>query len=233
MSLRDPVDQELEDLRAENKRLKKASGTTWAWCEKGSTAGLSEAIEELYSQLPGWWFSVGNCHVTADATVGPDANGPDAWLLQFKEFDDGIESNLPHPATVATALLSAIELALAAKIKREQSDKPKQVEIAEWIAGDSSCARGGFKDRVLATLPYITPLVDELKALKQAQEWRPIATAPHSKLILCAVPSLPYPKILFWADYADQWRAPENEGRAYEPTHWMPLPAAPEQIGRY
>jgi hypothetical protein len=203
--------------------------SAYAWCEQGSTEGLHAAIERLYRVLPGWWFSVGNCHVSADATVGPDASGADSWLLKYKEFDDGIDGSLPHPATIHDALMRAIDLALEAKQARE-NEKPLSVEIAECIARDSSCAAGGLKDRVWAILPYVTPLLDELSAAREAAAWRPIETAPKNQMILCSVPWLPYPKILFWADYANDWRCPVNEDKhPYAPTHWMPL-KAPAQI---
>lgn len=90
---------------------------TYRWCEQGSTRGLSEAIERLYQELPGWWFSVGNCHVSADATIAPDRTGPDADLLRFREFDEGIHGDLLHPATLADALNRAIDDAKALKVR--------------------------------------------------------------------------------------------------------------------
>ena len=35
-------------------------------------------IGEFQSALPGWWFSVGTCSLTQDASCGPDHTGPDA-----------------------------------------------------------------------------------------------------------------------------------------------------------
>jgi hypothetical protein len=83
----------------------------------GGYAGLEAAIEKLHRELPGWWWSLGNCHVSADATIGPDRTGPDAHLLRLKEFDEGIDGTLLHPATCTDALLHAIELAHAAKAR--------------------------------------------------------------------------------------------------------------------
>jgi hypothetical protein len=83
----------------------------------GGYAGLEAAIEKLHRELPGWWWSLGNCHVSADATVGPDRTGPDAHLLKLREFDWGIDGTLLHPATCTEALLHAIELAHAAKAR--------------------------------------------------------------------------------------------------------------------
>lgn len=90
------------------------------WCVGGSSEALEAAIETLQRELPGWWWSLGNCHVSADAVIGPDATGPDAHLLSIKEFDEGIDGSLGHPATVAEALLNAVELAKEAKAKASQ-----------------------------------------------------------------------------------------------------------------
>lgn len=92
---------------------------TYAWCAKDSTKGLILAIERLYEELPGWWFSLGNCHVSADATIGPDRSGADKHLLQIKEFDDGIDGSVLHPATLAEALHRAIDLAHEAKSRHD------------------------------------------------------------------------------------------------------------------
>ncbi len=81
----------------------------------GGYVGLEAAIEKLHCELPGWWWSLGNCHVSADATIGPTTEAPDAHLLQLRVFDDGIDGTLLHPATVADALLNAIEIAKHAK----------------------------------------------------------------------------------------------------------------------
>ena len=51
--------------------------------------GLAAAIIEFERRLPGWWWSVGSCTVSRDASCGPDRNGPDAELLKIREFDEG------------------------------------------------------------------------------------------------------------------------------------------------
>jgi hypothetical protein len=103
----------------------RSMGVAYTWCAEGSTNGLSAAIETLYRELPGWWFSVGNCHVSADATIGPDRTGPDSHLLQFAEFDEGIDGSLLHPATLADALLCAIEKAKIAKGRAADSGRKR------------------------------------------------------------------------------------------------------------
>ncbi len=76
---------------------------------------LGDAIAELEARLPGWWWRVGACHVSADASIGPDQTGPDAALLTIREFDAGFHVDLPQPASCADALRAATRLALAAK----------------------------------------------------------------------------------------------------------------------
>jgi len=85
--------------------------------------GLEAALDVLAKELPGWWWQVGSCHVSADATIGPDRGGPDDHLLQFREFDNGIDNDLKHPATCADALLGAIEKAKKMKAA---------IDLAPW-----------------------------------------------------------------------------------------------------
>lgn len=85
-------------------------------------AELAFAIKRLEKELPGWWWRVGACHVSADATIAPDLTGPDAALLELKQFDEGFDCDLPQPATCAQALHGAIDAALAAKRAAGQAD---------------------------------------------------------------------------------------------------------------
>lgn len=107
-----------------NYRAIREPQVTYRWCAEGSAAGLEAAIEKLYRELPGWWWSCGNCHVSADATIGPDRDGPDRYLLQYKEFDIGIDGSLLHPATLAEAMLKAIENGKEARARYPRPDAP-------------------------------------------------------------------------------------------------------------
>lgn len=93
------------------------------WCKPGCETDLLDAIEKLQAELPGWWWQVGSCSVSADASIGPDRTGPDADLLEIRDFDEGIHNDLRHPATTADALLGAIAIAkeMRAKIKGGES----------------------------------------------------------------------------------------------------------------
>lgn len=79
------------------------------------TDELATAIRRLEAELPGWWWSVGACHVSADASIGPDRVGPDADLLRIESFDCGFHSDVPQPSTCGEALNRCIDMAIFAK----------------------------------------------------------------------------------------------------------------------
>jgi hypothetical protein len=78
---------------------------------------VDEAIAKFTKELPGWWWSLGDCNVSADASCGPDVAGPDAHLLKLEDraFDEGFHADLPQPASVVDALMNVMEQAKAAK----------------------------------------------------------------------------------------------------------------------
>ena len=92
-----------------------------SWTAEKQTGDLVAAIAHFNSKLPGWWFSVGACHVSADATVAPDTAGIDGRLFHTgnekvtKFFDSGFDVDLLPPATMADALIRATDLAAAAR----------------------------------------------------------------------------------------------------------------------
>jgi hypothetical protein len=85
------------------------------WTAHNLTGDLTAAIERFHVLLPGWWFSVGLCHVSADATVAPDRAGIDHDLLTMRFFDEGFSADLLPPSTMATALTKATAMGLLAR----------------------------------------------------------------------------------------------------------------------
>lgn len=86
------------------------------------TASLDAAIEPCERVLPGWWWRVGTCHVSDDATIGPDYNSPEHGERLHREFpigvkDDGypdewiFDVDQRPPRSVALALILAVLLA--------------------------------------------------------------------------------------------------------------------------
>ena len=86
---------------------------------------LEQALEALKAEFPGWWWSVGECHVSCDASMAPDRYGPDDDLLRFGLFDEGFHVDLRQPSTVADALLGAMELARKARAEYRQQQQQR------------------------------------------------------------------------------------------------------------
>lgn len=77
--------------------------------------GLEAAIATFKATLPGWWYSVGECQVSADASCGPTRESPHIKLIQRdRRFDDGFHADLPQPSTMAAALMDVMSQALEA-----------------------------------------------------------------------------------------------------------------------
>ena len=77
-------------------------------CEK-----YTASIDAAQALVPeGWWWKVGECSVSSDATVGPDvAHCPKDLLIRF---DEGIQVIIEPPTSTAIALAAACLRAHAA-----------------------------------------------------------------------------------------------------------------------
>lgn len=81
---------------------------------------LTSAIARIERELPGWWWSVGACHVSSDATCGPDRYGPDAWMFEMIDDELGepiFDCDLRQPSTCGQSLNRAIDSGLVARKK--------------------------------------------------------------------------------------------------------------------
>jgi len=76
---------------------------------------LEQALDAFRAEFPGWWWSLGECHVSSDASMAPDRYGPDEDLLRYGLFDEGFHVDLRQPSTAADALIAAMELARKAR----------------------------------------------------------------------------------------------------------------------
>lgn len=95
---------------------------------------LTEAIRRFHILLPGWWFSVGLCHVSADATVAPDRAGCDADLLKMRFFDSGFSADIMPPATMAKSLIQATIMGMLARdAYREHGTEQSAIEAVEAL----------------------------------------------------------------------------------------------------
>jgi len=84
------------------------------------TDDLLEAIREFEECLPDWWWSLGTCHVSRDASCGPDRTGKDAWMLDIGTndgcfpFDEGFHCDDPC-GTLASSLRNVMRQGLEAR----------------------------------------------------------------------------------------------------------------------
>lgn len=88
-------------------------GTDWL---AGCHAGIEDAIAEFRRRLPGWWYSLGECQVSCDASCAPTRHSPDIELIDFdRRFDSGFHADLAQPSTLAASLRTVMAEALAAR----------------------------------------------------------------------------------------------------------------------
>jgi hypothetical protein len=77
-----------------------------------------DQVSALFAQeLPGWWWTVGDCEVSSHASCGVQRGGPDEDLLHVESgiFDEGFHADVRKPSTPAIALLNVLMQAKAAK----------------------------------------------------------------------------------------------------------------------
>jgi hypothetical protein len=75
---------------------------------------LASAISEFEALLPGWWFTIGTCSISSDASCGPDIAGPDSDLLKLNLFDVGFHCD-GAKGSMASSLKEVMKDALAAR----------------------------------------------------------------------------------------------------------------------
>lgn len=84
--------------------------------------GLEAAIERFKRDLPGWWFRVGECQVSCDASCAPTRESPHINLIPLdRRFDSGFDADLSQPSTLAEALDAVREDALIAIFMAEKN----------------------------------------------------------------------------------------------------------------
>ena len=78
--------------------------------------GLLQAIRDFRAALPGWWYSLGECDVSCDASCAPTRHSPDTALIaQDERFNSGFHCDVEQPSTLAEALRDVMQQALEAK----------------------------------------------------------------------------------------------------------------------
>lgn len=88
--------------------------------ERQNAQELAAAIAEFEDKLPDWWWSIGSCSVSRDASCGPDRNGRDADLLELEPFHEPFTVD-DREGTVADSLRWVMEDALKARAAARRS----------------------------------------------------------------------------------------------------------------
>lgn len=87
-------------------------------CERG----IEQAIRDFRNNLPGWWYSLGECEVSCDASCAPTRESGDIALIPHDErFNSGFHVDLLQPCTLAAALWHVMGEAVAARIEAKEA----------------------------------------------------------------------------------------------------------------
>ena len=85
------------------------------WKTAQSQFRLQDTIRLFKQRLPGWWYSVGECQVSCDASCGPTVESEHIHLIPLDDrFNSGFHADLPQPAYLADALYVAMVEAMEA-----------------------------------------------------------------------------------------------------------------------
>jgi hypothetical protein len=105
---------------------------------------LDQAVALFTKELPGWWWSVGDCEISAHASCGPNHSGPDGNLIDIEStvFDSGFHVDLRQPSAPAQALLNVL--------KCVSPSRPPAAMIKLW---DGNCRAREFWNRLPTDVP--------------------------------------------------------------------------------
>ena len=134
--------------------------------DAASLADLQTAIMEFEKALPGWWYSLGICSVSRDASCGPDIAGPDAALLKIGEFDRGFHCDDGDAnSTMADALRNVMAQAIQAKARllvvinrRAGGDKDGAIEVGSAADYRAGALTRNETERAIVAIPEAAAL---------------------------------------------------------------------------
>lgn len=130
----------------------------------------------------------------------------------FKEWLDAFEADISDVAVAQ--VVKQLGLASEGEIRAEvESGK---IDIEDVLSAVTSIL---YADHVT------TKMQAEIDALKAAQTWQPIESAPKDGTRVM-VSSRTTVDAAQWSDRRDAWMI--SPDWSTDPTHWMPLPPAPE-----
>lgn len=78
--------------------------------------GIETVIAAFRVALPNWWYSLGECQVSCDASCAPTSESDDIDLIEHDDrFNSGFHADLPQPSKLVFALTHVMHSALEAK----------------------------------------------------------------------------------------------------------------------
>ena len=81
-----------------------------------SHTGIEQVIANFRAALPNWWYSLGDCQVSCDASCAPTRESDDIDLIERDDrFNTGFHADLPQPSKLIFALTHVMHSALEAK----------------------------------------------------------------------------------------------------------------------
>lgn len=98
--------------------------------------GIEKVIARFREELPNWWYTVGECQISCDASCGPTSLSSDVDLIPSDErFNSGFHVDVPQPSKLSYALMIVMHQALAAKAKAsgDIKESEKMQEVANLI----------------------------------------------------------------------------------------------------
>lgn len=111
------------------------NATSQAWSLK-CHEGIENVIARFRRELPNWWYSLGECQVSCDASCAPTSESPDLALIPKDDrFNSGFHVDVPQPSKLSSALLIVLHEALAAKARADgnMNVASKMQEVADTI----------------------------------------------------------------------------------------------------
>lgn len=120
--------------------------------------GIELAIAEFRRRLPGWWYSLGECQVSCDASCAPTGLTPDIGLIPSDaRFDSGFHADLRQPSTLAAALRTVMHEALIARVEPGRARFEATfacVGAAAWADGAETLVPDGMAARFIEELSH-------------------------------------------------------------------------------
>lgn len=96
------------------KRRLRTNGDKWP---ENCHGGIEDVIARFKKDFPGWWYSLGECQISCDASCAPTKLSPDIELIEYDDrFNSGFHVDLLQESTLSEALEVVMEEAAEARL---------------------------------------------------------------------------------------------------------------------